>query len=173
MPYSCLLTPFPLRHQARKPEAPVRSSVSLKPTAPVRDRVVPDRATPPTRTDSPDRAGRKKVLGLVQLELMEISLSSESYYLLVIAAYTLAFRSLVSFTICVMSTPITTPAHSVPTTPPVPQARGPCAELGVVQADSACARSSGPGPTNPTHTDQQFSHSWIRWFRGELHVHSL
>ena len=140
---SNLFTPFPLRRQRRKPKAPVR------------DRVARDRPTPPTRTDSPDRAGRKKVLGLVQLELIEISLSSESYCLLVIAACTSAFRSLVYFTICTVSTSIPTPAHSVPTTPPAPQAKGPCAELGVVQAVSACARSSGPGPTNATHTEQQ------------------
>ena len=43
----------PSRHQPRKPEAPVRSSLSsLKLTAPVRDRVAPDRPTPPTRRNS-------------------------------------------------------------------------------------------------------------------------
>ena len=52
MPYSCLLTPFPLRHQARKPEAPVRSSVSLKPTAPVRNTAIPERPIAPTRSNS-------------------------------------------------------------------------------------------------------------------------
>ena len=132
--------PFPLRHQQpRKPEPPVRSSVSLKPTAPVRDRVVADRAAPLTRTDSPDRAGRKKVLGLVQIDFAFVrkllSVGDCSIYF--------SFRSLISFTMCAVSTPITTPAYSILTTSSAPQAKGPC------------ARSGGPARTTPTQTERQ------------------
>ena len=150
----------PSRHQPRKPEAPVRSSLSLKPTAPVRDRVGPDRPTPPTRSNSASTLSSAG--GAVEVVTVVLVLGCGARSL---AVAMLWFAVFAFFTLDVILTQHSQPIYFrhtcttlLPLAPPAAQSGGPCAQLSIVEAESACARSSGPGPTQPSRTKQQRSH---------------